>query len=172
MMTDDQIKALLAVAAAYDDRKPDRAQVTAWGTTLADLPFHECRDAVIAYYGRSHTRRIQPGDVRDMVTAARADRAHRSGWSAARPPVDPDDVDAYQQWLRDGATAAAEDPPPARAIEPGTGQPSETVRPLLDAARRQCLTASTRVHSGHTRPITRPPDDGDTPGPDNPAQAN
>lgn len=172
MMTDDQVKALLAVAAAYDDRKPDRAQITAWATTLGDLPFSECRDAVIAYYGGAHSRRVQPGDVRDMVTAARRDRLGRSGWSAARPPVDPDDVNAYQQWLRDGATSAAEEPPPARAITPGTGAPSSNVRPLLDAAREQCTQASSRVHSGHTRPNASTSGQPHDAAPDNPTQRN
>ncbi|TQN30586.1 hypothetical protein FHX37_0468 [Haloactinospora alba] len=152
-MDEEQVGAILAVAATYDSRTTGRSDVLAWQQVIEDLPFEECRDAVIRWYSTSRPRRIQPGDVRDAVRAARAERRNHAAWDAARPPVDPDDVDAYQQWLRDGAAAAADAPPGAKALAARrSGGPPEHVRAQLDRVRAQCASGS---ESGATRGGTR-----------------
>lgn len=149
-LTEEEVGAILAVAATYDARTTGRADILAWQEVLEGLDFTACRDAVIRWYSTSRPRRIQPGDVRDAVRAARAERRNHAAWDAARPPVDPDDVDAYQRWLRDGAAAAADAPPGAKALAAGrrSGGPPEHVRAQLDRVRAQCASGS---ESGATR---------------------
>jgi hypothetical protein len=69
--------ALLAVTATYDGRTFSEPEVTAWHRALADLPFEDCRDAVIAHYTRE-TAWLMPAHVRRLVGAARNDRAMRA----------------------------------------------------------------------------------------------
>ncbi len=85
--------ALLAVTATYDGRTFSEPEVTAWHRALADLPFEDCRDAVIAHYTRE-TAWLMPAHVRRLVSAARNDRAMR-----ALPSVSHDRV-AMPGWAR------------------------------------------------------------------------
>lgn len=61
-MNTQEAAALLAVAAAFDNRKPDADAATAWGIALAEFPFIMCRDAVVAHYRKSREW-IMPSDV-------------------------------------------------------------------------------------------------------------
>jgi len=49
-MTPAEAAALLAVAAAFDNRKPDADAAQAWAYALEDRPFIDCRDAIVAHY--------------------------------------------------------------------------------------------------------------------------
>lgn len=42
---------LLTLVAKYDNRRFDDATVMAWQEVLADLPFDDCRTAVVAHFG-------------------------------------------------------------------------------------------------------------------------
>ncbi len=44
---------LLTLAAKYDNRRFDDATVMAWQEVLADLPFDDCRIAVVAHFGEA-----------------------------------------------------------------------------------------------------------------------
>jgi len=45
---------LLAVAAAFDNRKPDADAAQAWAIALEGLSFSDCRDAIVAHYRRTN----------------------------------------------------------------------------------------------------------------------
>ncbi len=76
-MNATETAALLAVTATYDGRTFSEPEVTAWHRALADLPFEDCRDAVISHYTRE-TAWLMPAHVRRLVSAARNDRAMRA----------------------------------------------------------------------------------------------
>jgi hypothetical protein len=65
--------ALLTVAAAFDNRKPDADAAQAWAMALDDLPFADCRDAIVAHY-RKTADWLMPAHV---ITAVRAVRTSR-----------------------------------------------------------------------------------------------
>jgi hypothetical protein len=52
-VTPTEAAALLTVAAAFDNRKPDADAAKAWSIALGDLPFFDCRDAVVAHYRKT-----------------------------------------------------------------------------------------------------------------------
>ncbi len=76
-MTPTETGALLAVAATYDGRTFAEPDVTGWHRALTDLPFEDCRDAVVAHYARE-TAWLMPAHVRRLVAAMRNDRAMRA----------------------------------------------------------------------------------------------
>ena len=96
-MTPAEAAALLAVAAAFDNRKPDAAAAKAWSVALDGYRFEDCRDAVVAHY-RSSSEWIMPAHV---VAGVKRIRASRISAVALTPPrdLDPDDTAAYQRWL-------------------------------------------------------------------------
>lgn len=91
-MTPAEAAALLTIAAAYDNRKPDEDQARAWALVLSDLRFEDCRDAIVAHY--RHSREwLMPADV---VAGARKLRIAR--WDAyysefGMPPYPPELAD-------------------------------------------------------------------------------
>ena len=101
-MTPAEAAALLAVAAAFDNRKPDPDAATAWALALDGWRFEDCRDAIVAHYRRSREW-IMPSDVIGGVQAIRNERLERfrklNGWKALLPPADlADDPRAEQEW--------------------------------------------------------------------------
>lgn len=76
---------LLALAAAYDSRKPDRARLVAWHDALTGLDPDDCAQAVRSHY-RTSTEFVMPGHIRRLVIAAANDRAARShSWRELQP---------------------------------------------------------------------------------------
>lgn len=75
-MNRSDVAALLTVIASYDRRTLGEAEVIAWHGVLGDLPFEQCRDAVIAHYA-TQTDWLMPAHVRRHVLTARQDRAMR-----------------------------------------------------------------------------------------------
>jgi hypothetical protein len=72
-MTPAEAAALLTIAAAYDNRKPDEDQARAWAMILADLRFEDCRDAVLRHYRKSREW-LMPAEVIEGVREIRSER--------------------------------------------------------------------------------------------------
>lgn len=67
-MTESEIKQLLAVAMAYDNRKPGEAAVLAWGEAAkrAGWTFERAMDAIHTHYARSTTF-VMPGHITELI---------------------------------------------------------------------------------------------------------
>lgn len=105
-MTPAEAAALLAVAAAFDNRKPDADAAKAWSVALDGYRFEDCRDAIVAHY-RSSSDWIMPAHV---VAGVKRIRASRIDAVALTPPreLDPDDTAAYQRWLAEERARVAD----------------------------------------------------------------
>ncbi len=119
-MNKQEVAALLSIAAAYDNRKPDPEAVTAWTYALDGLRFNDCRDAIVAHY-RATNDWLMPNKVITEVKRIRAKRLADYG-ALAEPPahIDPDNTAAYQRWVIDTRRRIADgdlEPKPL-AIEP------------------------------------------------------
>jgi hypothetical protein len=77
-MTPAEAQALLTVAAAFDNRKPDPDAAQAWALQLDGLPFADCRDAVMAHY-RTSSDWLMPKDVISAVQRVRDKRIAEAG---------------------------------------------------------------------------------------------
>jgi hypothetical protein len=120
-MTPNEAAKLLAVAAAFDNRKPDADSATAWAAALDGHRFEDCRDAIVQHY-RTSREWIMPADV---ITAVKKTRTSRLEDVAPTPPagMDPDDTGSYARWLEvtrraiaDGQDVPTEDYGPTRRI--------------------------------------------------------
>lgn len=76
-MNREEATNLLAVAQTYDQRTVGQTDVMAWFSALGDLPFSESRDAMVTYYA-TNTTRVMPAHIRQLLLAARQDRAMRA----------------------------------------------------------------------------------------------
>jgi hypothetical protein len=76
--------ALLTVAAAFDNRKPDADQAKVWALALDGLRFIDCRDAIVTHY-QSSREWLMPADVIRGVKRLRRDRRHTPGTSRTPP---------------------------------------------------------------------------------------
>jgi hypothetical protein len=65
---------LLAVIQTYDQRTVGETDVIAWQKALEDLPFSDCRDAVVGHY-QAETDRIMPANVRVRAVLAQRQAA-------------------------------------------------------------------------------------------------
>lgn len=106
-MTPNDAARLLAIAAAYDNRKPDATSAQAWALALDGYRAEDCQQAIVAHYQTS-TEWIMPAHVIAAVKKARASRIEDA------PPIpipngfDPDDTAAYQRILAESRRAQAE----------------------------------------------------------------
>ena len=98
-MTPAEAAALLTIAAAYDNRKPDADAAKAWSMALDGLRFEDCRIAVVNHYRRSREW-LMPVDVVEAVKRIRFDRVAAFGPYSPPEGIDPDKPD-YQRWLAD-----------------------------------------------------------------------
>lgn len=98
-MTPQEAAALLTVAAAFDNRKPDADAAKAWAAALGEMPFVDCRDAVVAHY-RKTTDWIMPAHVLERVQRVR-DKRIADSEGALTPPPHAREGDAHRDWLRD-----------------------------------------------------------------------
>ena len=99
-MTPAEAAALLAVAAAFDNRKPDADAAQAWAMALDGLRFEDCRDVIVAHYRRTREW-IMPSDVIAGVKQVRAKRILDFGPIDPPTSLDPDDTGAYARWVTD-----------------------------------------------------------------------
>ena len=72
-MTPTEAAALLAIAAAFDNRKPDADAAQAWALALDGLRFEDCREAIVAHY-RSSSEWLMPSKVIAEVKRIRSKR--------------------------------------------------------------------------------------------------
>lgn len=96
-MTPAEAQMLLTVAAAFDNRKPDADAAKAWAIALGDLPYVDCRDAVVEHY-RASSEWLMPAMVIKAVKRIRAKRI------ADHPPLTPPadlDVASTIAWRRE-----------------------------------------------------------------------
>ena len=116
-MTSDEVWDLLGVISSFDRRKLNPADGPAWEAVVGDLPFGECRDAVVAHY-RTRREWIMPADIRNAVKALVTERLNRN---PVRPPPPEltDDPQAYIQALKGNISAAVANGDAPRAIEGG-----------------------------------------------------
>lgn len=86
-MNRDEVKHLLAVVMAYDNRKPGEANVAAWteAANRGRWTFDEALDAIHAHYAE-RSEWLMPGMITAQIKAARQDRAMRE------PIVHPDPI--------------------------------------------------------------------------------
>ncbi len=107
---------ILALAASYDRRKVGEAEIIAWHAAIGDLPFVDCRAAVVAHYQETSDW-LMPAHVRNRVKDARRQRIADAVGVPAPPPELLDDPPAYRAALRAGATALADGRDPEHAMQ-------------------------------------------------------
>lgn len=73
MVTAPEAAALLAVAAAFDNRKPDAHTARAWAEALHSTDFQDARTVIVEHYTHDH-RWIMPSDVVKGVKALEDER--------------------------------------------------------------------------------------------------
>lgn len=79
-MTFDDIKRLLAMAAARDNRTPSQAMALAWNQDLGDLEYDECVEGMNRHYRSADPIWITPQHIRGHVREVRDEK--RRGTSA------------------------------------------------------------------------------------------
>jgi hypothetical protein len=99
-MNQQEAAALLGIAAAFDNRKPDADAAKAWSVALEGFRFEDCRDAVVAHY-RASSEWLMPQKVITEVKRIRAKRVADFGPLPIPGDMDPDDTLAYRRWLRE-----------------------------------------------------------------------
>jgi len=72
-MTPTEAAALLAIAAAYDNRQPNPETAQAWALALDGLRFEDCRDAIVRHFQTS-TDWVMPPHVIAEVKRIRSKR--------------------------------------------------------------------------------------------------
>jgi hypothetical protein len=103
-MTPTEAGMLLTVAAAFDNRKPDKDAAMAWGLALGDLPFVDCRDAIVAHYSTS-SEWLMPAMVSRAVRKVRRDRLEDHPPLTPPPDLTPLETNA---WLKDARRRVAD----------------------------------------------------------------
>lgn len=146
--------ALLTIAAAYDNRKPDADQAKAWAMALDDLRFEDCRTVIVEHYKRSREW-LMPVDVVQGVRRLREKRLADFGPLPA-PAVDPDDTERYQREearirrdVADGTLLAPEPSATDRALSRDVirelGHVGQTVDEALVRSARDAFTEGKRA---------------------------
>lgn len=142
-MTPQEAAALLTVAAAFDNRKPDKDAAMAWSLTLHNLPFLDCRDAIVQHYRKS-TDWLMPAHVVELVKRVR-DKRIADNAAELTPPPEAREGDAHRDWLRD-AVRRLGDGEPVEAIS--WRDPDALPRHLPDLRR---LLPAPEKHPSATR---------------------
>ena len=97
VVNQQEAAALLAVAAAFDNRKPDPDAATAWAAALAEFRFIDCRDAIVAHY-RSSSEWLMPSKVIAEVKRIRGKRLDET--PEPNPPAELTPLETIA-WLAD-----------------------------------------------------------------------
>lgn len=163
-MTDQEVRALIALAMSYDNRKfPGDSNIAAWTEQAErnEWTFEAAREAIHEHYATS-TEFLMPAHITAILTAVR--RRIRAQFSEdVNPPRhlrdDPVAEIAWRRkfaeeytrraldaWVKDREIPALEQPP----------DPQERERPQLDAAVRSLATL--KVVPREPRPARRVPD--------------
>lgn len=96
-MNQQEAAALLGIAAAFDNRKPDADAAKAWSVTLDGYRFTDVRDVIVAHYRDTDTW-LMPSHIIAAVKRLRAKRLHDAGDPTPPPDLTPLETIA---WLRD-----------------------------------------------------------------------
>jgi hypothetical protein len=102
-MTPQEAAQLLAVCAAFDNRKPDPDAAQAWMLALDGLDYLECRNIIVQHY-RESREWIMPADVVSGVKALRKQRFDdfRRAYGNLMPPAHLDADPAKEAaWMRE-----------------------------------------------------------------------
>lgn len=128
-----EAQALLTVAAAFDNRKPDADSARAWAAALDGLPFADCRDAIVKHY-RGSSEWLMPGHVIAAVKQVRAKRIADAGHRLVPPPglTEPQE----RAWIGEARRRVAD----GEAVE-------DVSPPRIGTARRLELTGPATVQS-------------------------
>jgi hypothetical protein len=117
-MKPTEAAALLTIAAAYDNRKPDADQAKAWAMALDGMRFEDCRTVIVEHYRRTRDW-LMPSDVVAGVKSIRDRRIREFG-----PLPAPDgelESGEYARQIRETIRRIADGelapPPPLTAIE-------------------------------------------------------
>ena len=122
-MNTQETAKILAIAAGFDNRRPDDLATAAWQALLGGYGFDECRDAIVAHYRDPATRhqyltaahvldrvektaRARTADVEADVRSAKARGLLGAGWPSSRPL--PDDVSVRLAQARERDRHAAQ----------------------------------------------------------------
>lgn len=97
MLTDDQIRALLTAAMAYDNRRPGELNIAAWreAATRGRWTFDAALDAIHDYYANDG-RFIMPVDITKRVRAS----ASQPPRHTALPPAQPASEETRRRIMR------------------------------------------------------------------------
>jgi hypothetical protein len=106
-MKPTEAAALLTIAAAYDNRRPDADQAKAWAMALDDLRFEDCREVVVEHYRRSREW-LMPVDVVSGVRRLRERRLLDYGPIPAPEDIDADDTAGWRRYVLETQTAIAD----------------------------------------------------------------
>src|SRR5690349_7030751 len=99
-MKPTEAAALLTIAAAYDNRKPDADQAKAWAMALDGLRFEDCRTVIVEHYRRSREW-LMPVDVVTGVRRMRDRRIAEYGPIELPADFDADDTAAYSRFIQE-----------------------------------------------------------------------
>lgn len=102
-MNTQEAAALLAIAAGFDNRKPDANIATAWAMALTDRTFEDCRDAIVAHY-RTSRDWLMVADINGWIDTQRTRRFNdfRRTYGNLQPPARlAEHPDAERDWMRD-----------------------------------------------------------------------
>lgn len=94
-MKPTEAAALLTVAAAFDNRKPDADAAKAWAMALDGLPFTDCRDAIVTHY-RQSSEWLMPAKVIAEVKKIRAKRIDDHPPLTPPPGLNPIETTAWR----------------------------------------------------------------------------
>lgn len=106
-MKPTEAAALLTIAAAYDNRKPDADQAKAWSMVLDGVNFQDARDAVVAHY-RTSREWLMPVNIIQGVKAIRHQRILEFGATPTPPAELVSDPPAYSAWIADAMKRIAD----------------------------------------------------------------
>jgi len=90
MLTDDQVRALLAVAMGYDNRRPGKLNIAAWTEAAARgrWNFDDAVEAIHAHYAES-TEFLMPAHITKRIRAG----AGQPPRHVALPPAQPASIE-------------------------------------------------------------------------------
>jgi len=114
-MTPDETKHLLAIAAAFDGRKPSEASIIAWydAASRGRWTFNEAQEAIKDYYAKTTTDKpwIMPSHITNWIKREREYEAMR--YRPTEPePIDPRVLEAIEQVAE--TTVIPDEPKPMR----------------------------------------------------------
>lgn len=145
-MSPQEAAALLAVAAAFDNRKPDPDAALAWAHALEGFKPTDCRDAIVKHY-RETREWLMPADVVSRVRAVQSERLRSLG--EYQPPDGLTDAE-YSTWYRDLTHRLANGELVEQAPRQISSTPPLEAKALIDRLRVEAEAAERERAAKHT----------------------